>query len=140
MNEQEDKELETVMERACNNLAKGTFADLDNKTVNWPLLYSEIRNWHATELAQAVAEAQRQAYEYSKAAVIAGPILSSGRRITGTPGSMPQVLDRQIGAHEAGDKTLPVVVNNYVLRDFVLDQINKKLTQLNPQKPGEDTK
>jgi hypothetical protein len=40
--EQLGKELETVMERACNNLSKGAYADLDNKVVNWPLLFSEV--------------------------------------------------------------------------------------------------
>jgi hypothetical protein len=40
-----DIELEIVMTRACNNLAKGTFADLDNKLVNWPLLFTEVRKF-----------------------------------------------------------------------------------------------
>lgn len=43
--EELDKHLETVMERACNNLASGMYADLDNKTVNWPLLFSEVREY-----------------------------------------------------------------------------------------------
>lgn len=52
--EQLGRELETVMERACNSLAKGMYADLDNKTVNWPLLFSEVLNYiEADRNAQA---------------------------------------------------------------------------------------
>lgn len=53
-----DKELETVMERACSNLADGMFADLDNKTVNWPLLFNEVRKYVQTQTVKAALEAQ----------------------------------------------------------------------------------
>ena len=75
-------------------------------------------------------DAVRAAYEFSKAAIIAAPVMISGRRYGGTPGSMPIVLDRQVGEQEAGHNKLPLVANTYALRDFALDQINKKLAGL----------
>ncbi len=53
------KLLEERMERAEHDLAKGTFADLDNKTVNWPKLYyemAELFNQQLTARLQAVMD------------------------------------------------------------------------------------
>lgn len=51
-----DKKIESVMDNACSYLAVGSFAGLDNKTVNFPRLFLGIVN-----LVDELIEAEKRA-------------------------------------------------------------------------------